>query len=248
MLYIQKTEEPYAVRTQRIKIQHSLEWKNLIEGDTTAVRGFFDQLPKDSIRNALLKEQKGLCAYCMRRLEPDGFHTQIEHWTPLSRDKDLALAYSNMLGVCDGGKSYDGRQKVLSCDASKSNEAEITINPQDLVQMRQIAYLRDGTIYTISRDEKLERDLNEVLKLNGKLDCKGHRIADTATCLVKNRKDAYEQGRQWIQMLDRAKKCTSAVIEKKIKEITDAPQMPEYAGVFLFVLKKKQRQLEKRGL
>ena len=41
MLYIQKTEEPYAVRTQRIKIQHSLEWKNLIEGDTTAVRGFF---------------------------------------------------------------------------------------------------------------------------------------------------------------------------------------------------------------
>ena len=47
-------------------------------------------------------------------------------------------------------------------------------------------------------------------------------------------------------MLDRAKKCISAVIEKRLKEITDAPQMPEYAGVFLFMLKKKQRQLEKK--
>lgn len=40
----------------------------------------------------------------MKRIENDGQHTSIEHWYPLSKDKDRALAYSNMMGVCYGGK------------------------------------------------------------------------------------------------------------------------------------------------
>lgn len=248
MLFIQKGEEPPEQRTERIKIQHSAEWKCAEEGDTAAIRACFDQLPKDIIRNSLIKEQKGLCAYCMRRLEPDGFHTQIEHWYPLSRDKSKALSYSNMLGVCDGGKSSDHRKKVLCCDASKNDETEMAVNPLDFSQMQQIAYLSDGTIYTVSKDKKLEKDLNETLKLNGKLDKTGRRTADTATCLVKNRRDAYEQSRLWLRKLDKVNKCTSAMVGKKIEEIMNAPQLPEYAGVTLFVLKKKQLQLQKRGL
>ncbi len=251
MLYIQKRMEPPAQRAKRIEIQHSDGWKSAVLGDTEIIRDYFNQLPKSEIRDSLIKEQKGLCAYCMRRLDLGGAHVSIEHWAPLSRDKNLALAYSNMFGVCDGGKSSAGnaKKKVLCCDASKDDEATMKINPLDEYQMSRIAYLSDGTIYTLSEDADLERDINTVLRLNGKLDRKnGKRIADTETCLVKNRKDTYERCKRWIKELDKKNKCTSAVIGKKIEEICNSFPMEEYAGVTLFLLKKKKQQLEKRGL
>lgn len=251
MLYIQKGEEPLAQQTTRIKIQRSTEWKATASHDTATIRDYFNQLPKQEIRDSLVIEQKGLCAYCMRRLDSKGSHMNIEHWVPLSKNKDLALSYSNMLGVCDGGKksNSNSRKKVLCCDASKDDDATMTINPLDEEQMKEIAYLSDGTIYTMSNDAALQRDIDDILKLNGELDCKtGKRIADTATCLVKNRKDAYERCKNWIRGLDKKHKCTSAVIGKRIEEICNSYPMEEYAGVTLFLLRKKKRQLEKRGL
>lgn len=41
---------------------------SLPEG-TKQLRELFDKMPKDEIRRALCKEQHGLCAYCMRRIE-----------------------------------------------------------------------------------------------------------------------------------------------------------------------------------
>lgn len=251
MLYIQKGEEPLAQQTTRIKIQRSTEWKATASHDTATIRDYFNQLPKQEIRDSLVIEQKGLCAYCMRRLDSKGSHMNIEHWVPLSKNKDLALSYSNMLGVCDGGKksNSNSRKKVLCCDASKDDDATMTINPLDEEQMKEIAYLSDGTIYTMSNDAALQRDIDDILKLNGELDCKtGKRIADTATCLVKNRKDAYERCKNWIRGLDKKHKCTSAVIGKRIEEICNSYPMEEYAGVTLFLLRKKKRQLEERGL
>lgn len=251
MLYIRKGTEPPAQRAKRIEIQQSPEWKALDLKNTKAIRSYFDDyMPKAEIRESLIKEQKGLCAYCMRRLDLGGAQVSIEHLIPLSRDKELALAYSNMLGVCDGGKSCVGnaKKKILCCDASKDDEDTMKINPLDEHQMGQIAYLSDGTIYTLSKDADLERDINEVLKLNGKLDKDKKLIADTATCLVKNRKDTYERCKNWIRNLDKKNKCTSAVIGKRIEEICNSFPMEEYAGVTLFLLKKKKRQLEQRGL
>ena len=48
-------------------------------------------MPKDEIRKNLLEEQHYLCAYCMRRIEDNGRKTSIEHWYPLSQDKEKAL-------------------------------------------------------------------------------------------------------------------------------------------------------------
>lgn len=221
MLYIQKGEEPSAQQTARIKIQRSAEWKATALNDTAAIRDYFNQLPKQDIRDSLVTEQKGLCAYCMRRPNPSGSHMSIEHWVSLSKNKDLALSYSNMLGVCDGGKTSDGNsgKKFLCCDASKANDAA------------------------------LQRDINDILKLNGELDREtGKRIADTETCLVKNRKDTYERCKNWIRALDKKNKCTSTVIGKRIEKIYNSCPMEEYAGVTLFLLKRKKQQLEKRGL
>lgn len=131
MLYIQKGEEPLAQQTARIKIQRSAEWKATASYDTATIRDYFNQLPKQDIRDSLAAEQKGLCAYCMRRLDSSSSHMSIEHWVPLSKNKDLALSYSNMLGVCDGGKASNSNRakKVLCCDASKADDATMTIDP-----------------------------------------------------------------------------------------------------------------------
>ena len=103
MLYIKKMQPLPEVVDKINLIKRSDIWKNIPEGDTKAIRKQFESLPKDSVRYTLLKEQHGLCAYCMRRIHNDS-STTIEHWAPLSKNKEQALQYSNFLGVCHGGR------------------------------------------------------------------------------------------------------------------------------------------------
>lgn len=101
------------------EIKRTEQWRCIQKGDTQAVRQEFDLLPKEEIRQSLLEEQHYLCAYCMKRIKNDGLHTTIEHWEPLSVNKDKALEYDNMLAVCDGGRKADltgNVQRILCCD------------------------------------------------------------------------------------------------------------------------------------
>ncbi len=84
MLYIKKMQPLPEVVDKINLIKRSDIWKNISEGDTKAIRKQFESLPKDSVRYTLLKEQHGLCAYCMRRIHNDS-STTIEHWAPLSK-------------------------------------------------------------------------------------------------------------------------------------------------------------------
>lgn len=107
MIYIKKEKPSQCIIDKVNEIKRSPEWKNILPENTKAIREQFDLLPKEEIRKCLLKEQHYLCAYCMKRIENEGKHTTIEHWHPLSKYKDEALDYANMLGVCDGGKRVD---------------------------------------------------------------------------------------------------------------------------------------------
>lgn len=183
---------------------------------------------------------------CMQRISNDGFKMTIEHWYPLSMDKNRALEYSNMLGVCHGGrKGEPADRRILCCDASKG-EQKITISPWNESHMNDIAYKRDGTIYTLSGNRELEEDINNRLHLNGDIDGKGNRI-DTFTEIVKGRRNAVTWCDDFYRALARKKKCTSAMIWKKIEEIQQADVMPEYAGVKLYFLKKKYKALVARN-
>ena len=76
---------------------------------------------KIDIYNSLIAEQYGLCAYCMTRILYNPItdrNIQIEHYIPQSDSTLVAgssqtlgqiksLDYTNMLGVCDGGKQYN---------------------------------------------------------------------------------------------------------------------------------------------
>ena len=160
MLYIEKEGLPNDINSKIIELSKSEKWKSISEDDTTAIRNAFDNdFPKNEAKEILLHEQHGICAYCMRRIRMDN-HSRVEHLVPLSKNKDMAIDYNNMLGVCDGGEKVTGNQgHILCCDAHKK-ETEIMISPLNKVQMNKIAYDSEGKIYTKPKDEDMERDIN----------------------------------------------------------------------------------------
>ena len=225
MIYIKKGKEP----------------KSLVEHRCTPGADF-DGLDKTELREYLLKEQGYLCAYCMKRIENDS-HTTIEHWYPLSKDKEGALDYYNMLGVCQGGSDIrllQGEKKMLCCDANKGDK-EIKLNPFNKEHMSQIKYTKGGMIYT--GNTEFDTEMNEVLKLNGLLNRDGTLKCDTTTCLIKGRRDAYEKYCTIVETLDKRGRLTATVVKKKIDEILLEEKRQEFAGVLIYFLLKKYNAL-----
>ncbi len=247
MLYIEKEGLPKDVSSKIIELSKGEEWKKIDEKDTVAIRRVFDNdFPKNEVKKILIHEQHGICAYCMRRIRMDS-HSRVEHLTPLSKDKDKAIDYSNMLGVCDGGEKITGdRGHILCCDACKK-ETEISTSPLDKFQMDKIAYNKDGKIYTEPYDEAMEKDINEVLLLNG-IQKKDGTVRDTSTELLKGRKDAYDRARKMMDSLNKKGKCTSTVLRKIMNDLYNCEECEEYVGVKLYYFKKHYSSLIRRGL
>ena len=218
------------------------EQKQLLDRrDSQSAREVFECLDKTIVRESLVKEQHGLCAYCMRRIGNTSA-TTIEHWQPIEKNTYGAIDYKNMIGVCDGGRKIPslGDEEVshiLCCDASKGN-TEITISPLNSVHMQKIRYSEDGKIYTYPKDKILERDINEVLHLNRENNL------DTTTRLLWSRREAYRAYERFIKGLSQSNKLSRSFIEKKIKHMESQDTYDEFAGVVLYYLKRKLRQLQ----
>lgn len=247
MLYIEKEGLPNDVSRKIIELSKSEEWKNISEDDTRAIRNAFDNhFSKNDMKAILLHEQHGICAYCMRRIRMDE-HSRVEHFVPLSKSKDLAIDYNNMLGVCDGGEKATGNEgHILCCDAHKK-ETEIMTSPLNKTQMDKIAYDSEGKIYTEPRDERMERDINEVLLLNG-IQKKDGTVRDTSTELLKGRKDAYGRAKRMMERLNTKGKCTSATLKKIMDELYNREERDEFVGVQLYYFRKHYNSLIRRGM
>ena len=128
-----------------------------------AGRDYVDYQDKDGLREALVREQRGLCCYCMGRIRPNRDKMKIEHWRSQAHYPELQLNYRNLLGACPGGK---GQPPCLQhCDTRK-RDRDLLWNPADAdhaIETR-VRYLPDGTIK--SNDRLFDRQLNEVLNLN----------------------------------------------------------------------------------
>lgn len=182
----------------------------------------------------------------MRRIRMD-HHCRIEHLVPLSKDKEKAIDYRNMLGVCDGGEKRKGEQEhILCCDAHKSEE-EMMLSPLNRDQMNKIAYDRDGRIFTQPTDQAMEDAMNDVLRLNG-IQKEDGTFKDTSTELLKGRRDAYARARRMLEKLHAKGKCNSATIKKLMDELSQSDEWEEYAGVKLYYFRKKYQSLIRRGL
>lgn len=139
---------------------------------------------RNDIYNSLIVEQFGLCAYCMCRIfnrSKDDRNIQIEHFLPQSDNTPVSsssltlgeiksLDYSNMLGVCDGGKKFNSENALkgidnLTCDSHRKNYL-LTINPLEKKYFfpRKIEYNGNGEIF--STDSVIDLDLKQTLNLN----------------------------------------------------------------------------------
>mgnify|MGYP002680098898 CR=1 FL=1 len=130
------------------------------------------------LRQALYKEQGGICAYCMKRLY-DEFSggvssNKIEHIKARSQcTRDERMQYKNMILCCSGIENSNS-PSATHCDTHRGNE-DIGISPLNPACIESISYSRNGQI--TSSNPEWNRDINDTLNLN-------HPI------LVANRKSA----------------------------------------------------------
>lgn len=82
----------------------------------------------EEARSQLVKDQKGLCAYCECKLREDAPHTlRVEHFHPKSdpaSGHNWHLDWQNLLATCTGGEREGDAFHLpenLSCDASKKD-------------------------------------------------------------------------------------------------------------------------------
>ena len=101
---------------------------------------------KAEIVARLYADQRGLCAYCMRRLtEPSTAAVRVEHWAPRHEADADPFAWRDLLGVCDGGG--DGAPRAQQhCDRRKGGRS-LSIHPaRDRGLEQRILFHLDGRV------------------------------------------------------------------------------------------------------
>lgn len=196
MKYIEKKiqNEPQSLRTYR----------DTTEGATYA--GYVDKdisTGEDApLKRALLKEQGGLCAYCMGPISleiKDGKpQIEIEHYLSQEKHPTMSLQYSNLLAVCNGKSiTYPELEQVHHCDKTKGEKGKMNgkvglkkLSPTKKNCEDLLTYTRDGFIRAKNeKDLDLVSDLEEVLNLNNSFLLKARRLAmDNVIELLKKEK------------------------------------------------------------
>ena len=249
MIYVKKSSCPEDIQKDFDLQKAKPEWNDIPEEPNKEQarilrEEFFDKLNKDQLRDALIKEQHGLCVYCMSRIENTAESTVIEHWYPLSKSKEKALQYENLFASCYGGQkeTVKGVHRICCCDAKK-HDASIKVDPRNERMMENIIYYSDGRIdfsesyATAKIRNTLRGDLWYHLGLNGSVKNYGAMLADTTTELVKKRKDAYEAAEDMLMVLDEDNELSPERVEEIIADMQAQDIWDEYIGVTMFVLR-----------
>lgn len=144
-------------------ISKGQEPRSLVKHRASTHADYGNYADKDGLRGALVRDQRGLCCYCMRRIEATGAAMKIEHWRCQSRHAELDLAYSNLLGACLGGEGQP--EDKQHCDTRKG-ERDLKFNPADPAHRieQRVRFELDGAIAAVDAD--FDTQLNDVLNLN----------------------------------------------------------------------------------
>lgn len=117
--------------------------------------------PKQKLREALYKEQYGLCCYCCRTLNypyPNSLEVHIEHFKPKGNPKycNLSLEYENLHLSCSGYKS-DGK----TCGHKKNDwfNEEYLISPLEDNVEENFEYTLNGEIRAKNGNKRAEETI-----------------------------------------------------------------------------------------
>lgn len=172
------------------------------------------------LREALLREQGHICAYCMGRIpakDMDGrVSSRIEHVLCRGVHPELQLDYNNMVLCCPGDLN-----NVAHCDRSKGNR-DVSFSLFDQGFIDSLSYDAKGAIKC--SDSRFQSEIDEVLNLNHPL-------------LKENRRVVLDQvkmelGRKWTpkQLKRILRRWDSKDSEGRFKS---------YCGVVAWYIKKK---------
>jgi uncharacterized protein (TIGR02646 family) len=169
---------------------------------------------KAAVREALVRDQRSVCAYCQRRIA-DGPDMKIEHWVARSEPQQgqaLELDWRNLLGVCSGATMLERH-----CDTSRGDRP---LESQDLLlcpvegrgpdPRRYLRYLRTGKVYAFPANERVELDI-EILNLN-------------APFLVRGRKAILDELERALTRVG----FTPRHVEQRLGTLDDGNRAPEF--------------------
>ncbi|HEY1184009.1 MAG TPA: hypothetical protein VGE89_07480 [Bryobacteraceae bacterium] len=178
---------------------------------------------KDTLRRCLVKEQRGLCCYCLSRIRPEPGSMKIEHWHSQDRYEAEQLDYGNLLGACMGneGKAHWDQH----CDTRKGDR-DLSRNPANPMHRVDdlVRFAGDGTVF--SSDPAFDAELNDVLKLNLKF-------------LMNNRKSALDAFKT---ALDKRGQLSQTTLKKWLREWngeSDVGELREFCQVVVYWLRKR---------
>lgn len=233
MRRIHKESEPDCLRLRRLEAQR-------LERDTGAPPTSKDWEMsaecKASLQHTLVADQRGLCAFCMSRIKPHGYRSElhhlggmkIEHFYAREHEPRRMFDWDGLLGVC-GGESRGLDGLVEHCDTSRKSKP-LSIHPARALPdpERAFVYRSDGFITADSASPGALEDL-QTLNLNAK-----H--------LVRNRKEVIDALRQKL-----ARDGSDARLRRLYSTATTPSDglLPPYALVAAQYLAKKFRA---RGL
>jgi uncharacterized protein (TIGR02646 family) len=118
---------------------------------------------KDTLREYLTTEQRGICCYCLSRIRSNNEEMKIEHWHSQTEYPLEQLDYANLLGACKGNEGQTESDQY--CDTYKGNKM-LSRNPANPLHRVEdlIHFTMDGRIS--SSDLNFDAELNSVLNLN----------------------------------------------------------------------------------
>jgi uncharacterized protein (TIGR02646 family) len=130
---------------------------------------------KQAVRQALVREQYGLCCFCMQRVQPTvapSLRVKIAHWTPQAVDASQDLAWHNLYAACAGNEGAPRERQ--HCDTRQGNEA-LTLHPGNTSHVSSLRYTTQGEVHS-NRDD-LQADIETRLNLNDAALCAQRREA-----------------------------------------------------------------------
>lgn len=181
---------------------------------------------KDAIRKSLVKEQRGICCYCMQRIRASSAEMKIEHWQCQTLYPQRQLDYKNLLGACLGGKGR--KQSGEHCDTRKG-DCDLTYNPADPTHDVENLCKFYGNGKIESTDSRFKKEINEILNLNEKF-------------LVNNRKALLDSLKQGFM----SKNPTKADVQKELRKWNgedDDDDLDPFCQVVIYYLRKKLRRM-----
>lgn len=181
---------------------------------------------KDTLRKHLVKEQRGLCCYCMSRIRPEAGAMKIAHWHARRRHPTEQLDYGNLLGACMGGEGQPASRQ--HCDTSQADR-DISRHPADRDHFIEdlVHYHGDGEIGAL--DQLFDRELREVLNLN-------------TAFLVRHRKMILEGFKDTLRKRGSLEVVTIERLLRKWNGESGSGELEPYCGVVVYWLRKRLRR------